>query len=127
MQEAVFYVMIMGLATLFKALGEDDEDDFQISYIMYNQLLRLQTDILFYTNPDEFNRIVTNPIASMRLYTDMSKVIGDYIDVLHGDKDENLQSSTFKGENRTLINIMKTLPISSQILRLRRLAYEAYD
>jgi len=131
MHEAVIYLGIMALSTLFKIAGEEDPDDpekgsFNANFFLYNQLLRMQTDILFYSSPDEFNKIISNPVASMRLYTDLSKIVTDYYGIVVEGNNNILQSGPYKHWNKNLVNVLKTMPFSNQLLRIQRLGHDIY-
>jgi len=131
MMESLVYLTLIGITSLIQGAMDDDDDDDEkgnpIYYALYNMTLRLQSDILFYTNPVEFERIIANPIPAMRLITDMRKVLETWYDVTAGDKKSELQSGPFEGDSRLIRDILDLLPVTNQYNRIRRISYDFYD
>lgn len=128
--ELVVLMNLMGLGLLLRAVaGTDDEDE--KPYILplnfaINQLNRLETDILFYTNPKEADRLLKSPIPIMALVTDtydLAHAIGRQFD----PDLRTMQSGPMEGWNAFAKEGMEWLPFANQVPRLVKNAKQFYD
>ena len=103
MTEIALYLFITSLVLLLKNIDADDDDDDKLKMartFLINQMGRLGTDIMFYSNPIEFERLFRNAIPAFTLVTDAAKFIDSAWTLVSGGEDI-LQSGPSKGESRT--------------------------
>jgi len=111
---------------LLVLLGKDDDDEddsFFINFI-YNEGLRLKTDILFYSNPTEFMTLVQNPTILFGFYEKIVRFTSDVYNITFGDMEDELQSGPFKETSRTVRNIFDLIPGTAQYNKLVRMSYK---
>ena len=129
MTELYIMVTLMGVGLLLKALvASDDEDDknFAVNFLL-NQVTRMQTDIAFYTNPIEAERLTQNALPVFKIVTDVVKLAGDTKAYFDDDpKNQFFQSGTFKGEGKAGVHLLEFFPGTSQGIRLYRLGDKVY-
>lgn len=128
MTEIVFYSMITVLALLLKGAYDDEDDKEKKAVITFliNQLLRLNTDIMFYTNPMEFEKLTRNAIPAFAVVVDASKVLQDAWTLITGGEDI-LQSGPNKGESRFLRDLSKIIPGPAQGQKIKSITGTLYN
>lgn len=122
MTELYLMLGLMGLALLLKAMVDDEDDkDAVVTNFLLNQTIRLRTDIGFYTNPLEFEKLTKTAIPMASLVQDIAQVSGD-IAKLFNEKDEDdvFASGPFKGESKLKVHTEELLPFTAQKVRLER-------
>jgi hypothetical protein len=127
MTELVIYGMLASLALILKA-AVDDEDDPKKKFAYYfliNQGSRLTTDIWFYTNPIEFERLFRNAIPAFSLVVDMAKFL-ESASTLISEGEDILQSGPNKGESRTWRDFKKLIPGAAQATKLQSAGSQEY-
>jgi hypothetical protein len=120
MTEIATYMFLLAFTAAMKA-GLDDEDDPAKKFAYYfliNQLGRLGTDIMFYTNPVDFEKLTRNAIPAFSLVLDASKVINDVGTLMSGGSDI-LKSGPDKGESRTWRDFKRLIPGPAQLQKLK--------
>ena len=127
MTEIALYLFITSLVLLLKNASEDDDDDklkFARTFLI-NQMGRLATDIMFYSNPIEFERLFRNAIPAFTLVTDAAKFLDSAWTLISGGEDI-LQSGPSKGESRTWRDFKKLVPLAAQIEKLESSTEQVY-
>jgi len=116
--------MIMKHAT---ADGEDDDDMLGFLWnFTINQSTRLQTELAFYLNPNEFERLNKNILPIMKLLEDSR----DFVDAhyrMFDDRDVIIQSGPFEGMNWMLREWMEAVPPFTAGMSLYRRSYDILE
>lgn len=129
MTELYLMLGLMGMALFLKALvGDDDEEKQMVTNFLLNQTIRLRTDIGFYTNPLEFEKLTKTAVPMAQVVQDVHRVVGD-IGALFNDniEDDVFESGTFKDQPKWLIHAGQLLPGSAQGIRLYRTGDKVMD
>ena len=123
MTELYLMLALAGFGLLLRAIsgGDDDEKKNFVSNFLMNQINRLQTDISFYTNPMQFDKISQTLLPVFQIVTDVYK-IGDDVQKFYDDDidNEDFISGPFKGRNKALVHTGEAIPGVSQAIRLYR-------
>lgn len=89
--EIVLLMSVTGLALLLKNLAADDDDEVKdlkfLTIFFLNQMNRMQTDLMFYTNPIEFQKLNKQALPLFTLVTDASKLTMHMLDLVRGGSD----------------------------------------
>jgi hypothetical protein len=125
MTELYIMLTLMGTAMVFKALAggdDDDDDDAAVLNFLLNQTIRLRTDIGFYTNPLEFEKLTKTAVPMAQLVSDVHALFTDIGNYYGEDsKDKSIfESGPFKGSPKWFIHAGQFLPGTSQLIRLYR-------
>lgn len=122
MTELYIMMTLMGIALFLKAMaGDDDEEDQIITNFLLNQTIRLRTDIGFYTNPLEFEKLTKTAVPMAALVEDVNSLVGDVGGYLNDkDDDDIFEGGPFKGNSKFLVHLGEALPIGAQAIRLYR-------
>jgi hypothetical protein len=131
MTELYIILGLMGLALMLKALagGDDEEEDasFATNFLL-NQTIRLRTDIGFYTNPLEFEKLTKTAVPMAQLVSDVTQVMSDIGAHLNDKKDDEVfNSGSFKGVPKWLIHTGQLLPGPAQGIRLYKTGDKVID
>lgn len=127
MTEIACYLFLTSFVLLLKA-GLDDEDDPKKKFAYYfaiNQMARLGTDIMFYSNPIEFERLFRNAIPAFTIVVDSAKAINSAWTLITGGEDI-LQTGPDKGESRTWRDFKRLIPLTAQIQKLESAGGQVY-
>lgn len=120
--EILFLVAVTTLALLLKSLsGDDDEDDSNIKYLCYfyiNQLGRMERDIMFYIDPQQFKSVLRDPLPIMGVVGDTYDLVTRSFTLVTGGEDE-YQSGFRKGQSKTWVSTKKVVPGASNFDRLQ--------
>jgi len=112
--EIILSLTLVAIGLALKA-GVDDDDSREgrlrrARYNLYiNMIARLTTDIQFYVNPLEFERLLNNALPIFTLVTDGSNLLNSSVNLLAGRQDI-LQSGPDKGKSRTARDLTKMIP-----------------
>lgn len=121
MTELYIMMSLMGVALLLKALADDDEEEenkFVVNFLL-NQTTRLQTDISFYTNPLEFEKLTKTAVPMAQLVQDVGTLFSDVKSFFdEDDKNDIYESGPFKGDSKFGIHLGEMIPGTSQAIRL---------
>ena len=134
MTELLLFVGLASLTLALKALLPDDDDEskeakdnFVINFLL-NQSTRLQTDIAFYTNPLEAEKLTKTAVPLAQLISDIAVWSGDVVNYFDDDpKNDVFQSGPFKGDSKSLVHFGQILPGTSQAIRLYKTGTVLYD
>jgi hypothetical protein len=122
MTELYLMLGLMGLALLLSAMVDDEDDkDAVVTNFLLNQTIRLRTDIGFYTNPLEFEKLTKTAIPMASLVQDVAQVSSDVAKLFNEkDDDDVFASGPFKGESKLKVHVEELLPFTAQKVRLER-------
>ncbi len=133
MTELLMFVGLASFTLLLKAMLPDDDEDkeakdnFALNFLL-NQSTRLQTDIAFYTNPLEFEKLTKTAVPLAQLISDVAIWSADVVRYFDDDpKNDVFQSGPFKGESKALVHFGQILPGSAQAIRLYKTGTVLYD
>ena len=128
MMELHIMLGLMGLALLFKAMADDDDEDDAIANFLLNQTIRLRTDIGFYTNPLEFEKLTKTAVPMAGLIQDIATVTSDIFKFFNDDTDDDVfESGPFKDDAKFLIHAGELIPGTAQGIRLYRMGETVFD
>ena len=101
--EIYMLISTIGFGLALKALMEagDDDDNDKTTRFALNLVNRVQTDLLMYISPIEFERILRDPIPLSSVIVDSSKLIGHLSGLLVGQKDDIIKYGSYHGQSRT--------------------------
>ena len=122
MAELAMLIKIIALGVIIRALTIDDDDEekedkMYMALLTLNMLARVETDITFYINPVEFERLNQNFLPVTRVITDTAKALDaarDYI-----------LEPTDKGRERVWLRTGALFPASSPVVTTYK--YVTYD
>ena len=117
MTELYILMGIAGLGLLITAMGGDDEDEEKMyaANFLLNQMTRMQTDITFYTNPMEAEKLTKTAVPMASIVSDAGNWFMD-VQRLYDEDSENdvFQSGPFKGSSKASIHGFSMIPGFSQ-------------
>ena len=128
MMELHLMLGLMGLALLLKASIEDDDEEQKITNFLLNQTIRLRTDIGFYTNPLEFEKLTKTAIPMASLVQDCYELIGDIKKMFDDDRENDyFRSGPFKGDAKWAIHAGELIPLPAQVIKTYRTGSTIFD
>jgi len=130
MTELYVMMTLAGVGLLLSGLkGDDDEDEAVVLNFLLNQTIRLRTDIGFYTNPLEFEKLTKTAIPMAGLVQEVYTLFGDIGNYFGEDaKDKSVfESGPFKGYPKFLVHAGQLLPGTAQGIRLYKSATKVVD
>jgi len=130
MTELYIMLSVAGLGLLIASLAGGDDDDDGLgkgANFLLNQMTRLETDIAFYSNPLEFEKLTKTAVPMAQLINDVAKWIQDVFHLFDGD-DENdvFQSGIFKGRSKLGVHTAEIIPGASQVVKTLRSTSQVY-
>jgi hypothetical protein len=128
MMELHIMLGLMGVALLLKATIEDDDEDQMITNFLLNQTIRLRTDIAFYTNPLEAEKLTKTAIPMASLVQDSYELIGDIKKNFDDDAENDyFRSGPFKGDAKWAVHAGELIPGPAQAIKLYRSGSTIFD
>lgn len=130
MTELYIILGLMGVALVLKAIaGDDDEEDkSMVTNFLLNQTIRLRTDVGFYTNPLEFEKLTKTAVPMAQLVSDVTRVVSDIGTHLNDTEDDEVfNSGSFKGAPKWLVHLGQLTPGPSQAIRLYKTGDKVMD
>ena len=109
--ELAFIVAINIMALTVLGLSDDDDDKNERTLIL-NQLYRLESDLTFFMSPSSFDRVLSNPVAAIRTYTDLEKAFMHSARYIMEDGETDGRKN-LEGDD-VFNKIMKAFPITNQ-------------
>ncbi len=128
MTELYVLMAVAGVALMITAIaGDDDEEKIPAANFLLNQMTRMHTDIAFYSNPLEFEKLTKSSVPIMQLITDSKEWFVDVSKLYDEDSDEDIfQSGPFKGQSKLLIHTGEIIPGSAQVIKTIRSVDKVY-
>jgi hypothetical protein len=121
MMELHIMLGLMGLGLLLKATIDDDDEDQMLTKILLNQTLRLRTDIAFYTNPLEAEKLTKTAIPMASLVQDCYELISDIKKNFDDDPENDyFRSGPFKGHAKWAVHSGEIIPGPVQVIKAYR-------
>lgn len=129
--EIVTMMSVYMVGLLLRAGLDDDEDDKKgmfrpIAFTLINQMSRIQTDILFYTNPIAFEQLQRNALPIFTVVVDANKLVVRAGNLLTGGDDE-YKSGIHKGQSKTYVALKNILPGTVVLNRLESISSQEYQ
>jgi len=125
--ELIMLGALVAVSAMLKAMNDDDDEGYRAAYFIMNMMTRMETDIMLYVNPAEFEQLSKNTVPAAR-------IISDWVDVMHyagayifDNESDELQSGPFKGESKLWRSSREALPILSQYNRSKRAVESLYE
>lgn len=129
MMELHIMLGLMGVALLLKAgMDDEDEDKSMAANFLLNQTVRLRTDIGFYTNPLEFEKLTKTAVPMAALVEDVAQVVKDTRKFFNDENDDDVfESGPFKGDSKMLVHAGELIPGPAQAIKLYRTGSTIFD
>ena len=128
MMELHIMLGLMGVALLLKAAIDDDDEDQMMTNFLLNQTIRLRTDIGFYTNPLEFEKLTKTAIPMASLVQDSYELVSDIKKNFDDDKEnDEFRSGPFKGDSKWAVHAGELIPGPAQAIRIYRSGSTIFD
>ena len=127
--EMSIYIGLYTTILALKALASDWDDDDPKKYavnLLLNQGTRLRTDVLLYLNPLEAQKLIQDPIPSIKIITDFSKWTSAVKKTII-DGSPEYETGTFRGHNRILRTTLGLFPLVSQPYRTGSNIWQVFD
>lgn len=125
MTELIVMMSLAGIAIILKAMVDDDDEEKENAFIanfLLNQTTRLQTDISFYSNPLEFEKLTKTAVPMAQLLEDVNTWRKDLQSYFNDkNEDDTFESGPFKGDSKLWVHTGEMIPGTSQAIRLYRL------
>lgn len=95
--------------------NDDDEDDNMTLNYLSNVVMRLQSDLLFFINPNEIEKLNSRIIPATQLFNDVREVNEA---IYQSITDEPLlKTGLYAGHPRVLKEVAQSLPIANQVYK----------
>jgi hypothetical protein len=131
MQEIVLYMIVTGLGLLLKSAVEDNDDERSklryASIFWINQMGRLKTDILFYTNPMEFEKLQRQVMPAFTFVMDASKLMDHGYKLLTGQTTDIYQSGIYAHKSKSKRYARNLIPGWNIINKLESAGKQIYQ
>jgi hypothetical protein len=128
MMELHLMLGLMGLALVLKASLDDDDDDAMLTNFLLNQTIRMRTDIGFYTNPLEFEKLTKTAVPMASIVQDSYELVSDIKKYFDDDKDnDEFRSGPFKGDAKWAVHAGELTPGPAQVIKLYRTGSTIFD
>jgi hypothetical protein len=90
-------------------------------------MTRLETDIAFYTNPLEFEKLTKTAVPMAQLVDDTRKWFVDVFNLFDGDPENDVfRSGIFKDNSKLLVHTGELIPGTSTAIKLARSTSQVY-
>lgn len=95
--------------------NEDDEDDNMTLNYLSNVVMRLQSDLLFFINPNEIEKLNSRLIPATQLFNDINDINEAIYKSIQGEP--LLKTGLYAGHARVIKEVAQALPISNQVYK----------
>jgi len=124
LQEVVVLMSLAAIGLMLKGflLGRDDEDEKEKFAIIFalNQFSRLQTDILFYVSPREFEKLNRQAMPLFSMVSDAEKLFSHMLSLMWGGSD-TYTSGIYAGQSKSYRYTTNLIPFLVTINRMESL------
>jgi hypothetical protein len=132
MTELYIMVTLIGMGLFLKAMmADDDEEDEEKSntaVFLLNQTIRLRTDISFYTNPLEAEKLTKMAVPAASLIADVKSFVSDVGVLFNEDEEDDVfESGPFKGVPKWYIHGGQLVPGIAQGIRIYKTGQRVLD
>lgn len=115
--EFLLYITATIVLAGLKHLSDDDDKKNNFAFnVLMNELLRVQTDIAFYSNPSAMETLINRPIPAMSLISDGGELIQAMGKAMAGN--DELKSGVYAGDSRLLREAAQFFPGTTQAHKL---------
>lgn len=124
LQEIVMYMIVTGIGLMLRTATEDDDDEKKDSTYKYlavfwiNQMGRLKTDIMFYTNPMEFEKLQRQALPVFNLVQDAQRLTSHGIKLMLGQTTDFYESGIYAGKRKSTRYVRQLFPFVNQFNKL---------
>ena len=130
LQELVILNIITGLGILLRAAVLDDDDkesNFKsATYFWLNIMNRINTDLLFYANPAEFEKLQRQAIPIFSLVTDSSRLLNHGFKLATGQTGDQYETGVYAGQSKSWRYTKNIVPFLNQINKLESLGSQIW-
>lgn len=114
-------IMIILSAMAMRAKGQDDDKDNWLLNNAAYQILRLRSELMFFVNPSATMQILRSPMASISLFENTFKLIGQlFYPIYSGTLEfQEYQQGAWKGHLKLEKTVSNLIPVYKQIYRIR--------
>ena len=124
--ELMIYMGLYGMSILLKmSMDDEDEKNNFIGNHLLNQMLRLETDITFYTSPVSFEALTKSSVPAMSLITDVGQWFEATGKFVIGE--DEIKSGVNSGDSRLLRETSQMIPLGTQIYRIKSAGSQIFD
>ena len=129
MMELHIMLGLMGVALILRAgMDDEEEEKSMMANFLLNQTVRLRTDIGFYTNPLEFEKLTKTAVPMAALVEDVAQVVKDTNKFFNDDnEDDVIESGPFKEDSKMLVHLGELIPGPAQAIKLYRTGSTIFD
>jgi len=126
LQELLLYMTTTAIGLLLRAsiVDDDEEQDPRYKYLTVfwiNQMGRLQTDIMFYTNPMEFEKLQRQALPIFNLVQDVSRLTTHGFKLATGQTTDIYETGIYAHQRKSTRYVRNVFPFINQINRLESL------
>ena len=131
LMELIFLLGMMIITAILKATADDDEEKKKRKLLAVNFFInsaaRMQTDILFYISPVEFERLTKNAMPMFALVSDTLGLIDSFTTLIfQGAEEDILQGGINRGKSETWSDAQEILPVLAQLKKAPKAAQMIY-
>jgi hypothetical protein len=124
--ELIVLMNVMALGMMLRALnGDDEDDDMFITNFLVNQMGRLQTDIMLYANPMEFEKLQANIIPASTVINDIGRWFNAVGMAIEGK--DALKGGPNSRDSRLLRESLRMVPFGSSYLKTKTQVERTFD
>lgn len=121
----IYGIMTVVIGGLKNMKDDDDERQKRIMNILLNELLRVQTDIVFYSNPSALESLLKRPIPAAAAITDTGQLMAAIGKAMVGD--DKISSGVFAGDSRVLRELSQFFPFTTQAHKTYSASIQLFD
>lgn len=118
------YTSYLMLSAFKDGLDDDDDRKFALNLII-NQGLRLETDILFYLNPNDLKNLVRDLVPATSIITDTMSFMKATKDLIEGE--DEISTGVYSGNSRFLREFSQMLPLGTQGYKTYNYGVQTFD
>jgi len=120
MTELALYIMVLSTFAIARGFFDDLDDDDPKKLLwnmLNNQSTRIKTDLLFYSNPKEFMKLIKDPVPALALVKDGIDITKSLTMLVMGE--DEIKTGVNKGMSRTLRSLARPIPLVNKGYSIR--------